>query len=250
MEKKQPRAVRVWLGYALPHLLKGKGRARFYQQLGSVFIPATVKLMAPLGLRAYIPTILDCTPHAMVPDEIALVFYRGEEDYRRACHESCAGRAYGALHGSIFSFEIRDGRPASHSAFPTLFNGKPEQSGAIELFDLAADWQRGEVISEMVVRTDLSVRAFRQDILTMMAALKLRSPVFLESVYYYLSDDLLVCWSSWQKNSQPLLSQKLGDIVLSSRAQPASVPASVFSVDPGLTVAAGESLNLQFDKDR
>jgi len=245
-ETQRNHVVRVWIGYALAGLLATNGRQYFYQQLGDIFIPATVELMAPLGLRAYIPSVLAPARHAVAPDEIALVFYRSEAEYQRACHESCAGRTYGALHGALFSFIAHRGRPASHSAFPLPFNGMPAQSGAIELFDRATDWQRGEILSEAVVRTVLPVADFRRRVCTLMTALQRQPAASLQGVYFYLGDDLLVCWSCWRDRGSALLPPSLGDIVLDSRARGVALPASVFAADPGVSVSEGDSLNLQF----
>ena len=46
-----PKSIRVWQGFRSASL--AEKRERFCDQLGKVFIPATVQQMQPLGLQAY-----------------------------------------------------------------------------------------------------------------------------------------------------------------------------------------------------
>ncbi|MDI5985333.1 hypothetical protein QLQ85_11065 [Halomonas sp. M4R5S39] len=245
-EAQATRAVRVWLGYALPELASGAGRERFYRQLGEIFIPATVQSMAPQGLQAYVPSVLPPSDHPSVPDEIALVFYPSRQCYQQASHASVAGRAYGALHGTVFSFQARQGRPASHSDFPAPFDGQPEQTGPVQLFDSGGSWQQGAVFSEVWLRRGQGVAAFRQGVCEAMATLRARPRQGLLGVYFYLDDDLLVAWSHWQRQGQALQADAIGDLVWADGATAVTVPPSPFADYAGLAVGAGRAFNLQF----
>ncbi|TFH87242.1 hypothetical protein EQG41_07515 [Billgrantia azerbaijanica] len=240
------RAVRVWLGYAQPELAEAVGRERFYQQLGEIFIPATVQLMAPQGLQAYVPSVLPPSDHPKVPDEIALVFYPSRQCYQQASHATVAGRAYGALHGTVFSFQARDGRPASHSDFPAPFAGQPEQSGPVQLFDAGGNWQQGAVFSEVWLRSGQSVAAFRQVVCETMRTLRAQPREGLLGVYFSLDDDLLVVWSHWQQQGEVLLADTVGERVWADIATAVEVPSSPFAKYAGLPVGPGRAFNLQF----
>ena len=156
------------------------------------------------GLQAYVPSVLPPSDHPQVPDEIALVFYPSRQCYRQASHASVAGRAYGALHGTVFSFQARQGRPASHSDFPASFADRPEQSGPVQLFDSGGCWQQGEVFSEVWLRRGQGVAAFRQGVCEAMRNLRARPRQGLLGVYYYRDDELFVTWSHWQRQGQVL----------------------------------------------
>ncbi|WP_157742956.1 hypothetical protein [Halomonas sp. hl-4] len=245
-EMQTMRAVRVWLGYALPELASGTGRERFYQQLGEVFIPATVQSMAPQGLQAYVPSVLPSSHHPKVPDEVALVFYPSRQCYQQASHATVAGRGYGALHSTVFSFQAQQGRPASHSDFPAPFNGQPEQTGPVQLFDSGGNWQQGEVFSEVWLRHGQSVAAFRREICDAMTILLARPLKELLGVFYYQDDNLCVVWSHWQRHGRVLQTNAIGELIWADSAVSVAVPHSPFAAYPGLSVGPGSSFNLQF----
>ena len=90
-------AVRVWRGFKLG----GLSQDQFFGKLGSIFIPGTVLIQAPVGLTAYLPSVLPCDHHPAAPDEIALVFYRVQQSYDDA-KKTVGGRAYSDLHGLVF----------------------------------------------------------------------------------------------------------------------------------------------------
>jgi hypothetical protein len=244
---RETRAVRVWLGYALPELASGGGRERFYRQLGEIFIPATIQSMAPQGLQAYVPSVLPPSEHPGVPDEIALVFYPSRQCYQHASHATVAGRAYGALHGTVFSFQARQGRPASHSDFPAHFDGQPEQTGPVQLFDSGGSWQQGAVFSEVWRRSEQGVAAFRRAVCEAMGTLRARPRPGLRGVYFYLDDDLLVVWSHWErKGRQVVPTYTIGERVWAGSAAAVAVPSSPFADYAGMAVGAGQAFNLQF----
>jgi hypothetical protein len=72
-------AVRVWRGFRQPELTLDQ----FYDKLGSVFVPATVKLQVQAGLQTYVPTVLAGLPGKpdSVPDETAILFWESQQTY-------------------------------------------------------------------------------------------------------------------------------------------------------------------------
>ena len=76
--KSPANAVRVWRGFRLPTLTL----PAFYDKLGTVFVPATVKLQINAGLHSYTPTVpagLEGKPD-YVPDETAILFWKSQEN--------------------------------------------------------------------------------------------------------------------------------------------------------------------------
>jgi hypothetical protein len=126
-------SVRVWTGFKKEEVPVEK----FFERLGSYFMPGTVQIQSQVGLTAYLPSVLPADKPAGVPDEIALVFYAYQEAYYQA-KQTVAGRAYGDLHKVAF-----DDVPVSISGFPAPFAGELAPKGRYTLFDHAADWQKG-----------------------------------------------------------------------------------------------------------
>ena len=239
-DDQQGRAVRVWLGYALTELADQRGL--FYERLGSIFIPATVQFMGPLGLQAYVPMVLPRVDDPVIPDEVALVFYPDAQTYHAACHDSCAGRTYSSLHSTVFSFTPTADRPASHSGFPVLFQPGAGQTGALQVLDDDTNWQHGSVISEVCSRGSDSPEDFLMHCQAAMAHWQEAPEEGLKGVFVYLDEAFLVCWSCWQGEARAL-TQGLGDTVQRSVAMTVHMPASAFADYAGVTVTGGASFN-------
>jgi hypothetical protein len=128
-------SVRVWRGFKLKEL----NVETYYSKLGEVLIPITIQMQSPLGLIAYLPTILPPEKLEAIPDEIALVFYESKDVYQHT-FKTTAGRAYGLIHNAIF--DMHD--DASNSAFPILLNEGAEWEQPYYLFEDCPDWQAGK----------------------------------------------------------------------------------------------------------
>ncbi|WP_407334171.1 hypothetical protein [Enterovibrio sp. 27052020O] len=117
-----PKGIRVWQGYRSQKY--NDDTDGFLEQLGQIFIPATVQLMMPLGLKMYYPAIVPqrvISPPITLPDEIALVGYPSAKNYDEASHHSVAGRAYSSLHETVFNFSPSS-IPTSFSSFPCAYS--------------------------------------------------------------------------------------------------------------------------------
>ncbi|KPJ90232.1 MAG: hypothetical protein AMJ53_14370 [Gammaproteobacteria bacterium SG8_11] len=116
----------------------------FYEALGEVFIPFTAQAMTPLGLTAYIPTVI-FNDDNFLPDEIALVAYPTQCAYKCASKNYAAGRAYGKLHGAVFNFKTSTKIGTSHSEFPQLYKNLLAEGQPFYLLPNQADWRSGKV---------------------------------------------------------------------------------------------------------
>lgn len=107
-------AVRVWIARRRQNrnaegLPTGPALSRdaFLTALRQTFVPATVQLMAPLGLCAYFPTLPPAVavppgnPSDDLPEETALVFYTSREAYDTA-RQTPVGRLYAESHRLYF----------------------------------------------------------------------------------------------------------------------------------------------------
>lgn len=128
-------AVRVFAGYRRA----GSDQATFYKELGEVFMPGTPAMLAPLGLSAYVPAVLDLD--AGVPDEVALIIYASRPVYEKA-RSTVQGRMYTHSHAGVFDMSRSRGQWSGTTDAPDKLNG--EDRAAWRLFDDPVDWQQGE----------------------------------------------------------------------------------------------------------
>jgi hypothetical protein len=105
---------------------------QFTQSLGSVFIPATVKVGVGKGLLAYEPVLTTGILSAV--DEIALVSYESESAYQ-SLFATAAGKAYQNLHWQYFD------RPTSSSVEPISYAGEVMSGGAYDFHPSYAGWR-------------------------------------------------------------------------------------------------------------
>ncbi len=244
--------VRVWIGYALPELRIDNNREQFCKTLGQVFIPATVQMMQPLGLSAYLPTILPSNTDTFVPDEIALVIYPSCQRYEHAKSSSTGGRAYQLLHSTLFNFQATADVPASHSAFPLMFDSERIPNtpyGSFSLFSNMVDWQSG---TPTVLAADFKLEKTNElpkNIFRQMAEIQKHPPHGLDGLIFYLCENFVIVWSHWKAKAYTLNLLKNIDglrTVLNSRYTEAHVPMPITTDYPGLAASPGDSYNFQF----
>jgi hypothetical protein len=144
---------RFWIGTKLPALSAEEFRAG----LNETFIPKTVELgkteLSPghHPLVSYVPALLPTMPErpsdlaGILPDEIALVTYRSESEYR-ALRATPAGEAYSALHWDYFE------RDSSRSRVAGLFTGTLDNDQAYALLDSGRGLQSGAVTLRVLDR--------------------------------------------------------------------------------------------------
>ncbi len=254
--------VRVWLGYALPQFRTAEGRSSFHEKLGGVFIPATVQLMAPLGLTAYLPTIVPSDRCPDVPDEVALVFYESFDAYNAARTSSTGGRAYQMLHSCVFNFDPNSDSPASNSGFPVHYHPIDFLSGEgryFSLFDWPVNWQEGHTAVFI-----MEVTSGREALAQELTALQQNPPPNLNGVILACEGQCIVVWMHWSA-AGGLADQRAAEqpqrdardlgmlaavpglrLVFSAVAMPAQVPMPVTTPYSGIVVDAGTSLCFRF----
>jgi hypothetical protein len=146
-----PDAARVFFGFRSAALSatsadteqqRAQKRTEFFARLGRTFMPATPLMMAPLGLAAYLPAILDPPTDSSLPDEAALIVYVSREVYRGSRETSLSRRLYTSAHEAVFDMK------RSYAEFPTLIEhptSTPAGTQFAYLMDRRVDWQDGEV---------------------------------------------------------------------------------------------------------
>ncbi|WP_315983034.1 hypothetical protein [Aliamphritea spongicola] len=134
-----PAGIRVWQGFRIASM--AADWQRFSEQLGKIFIPATVQQMQPLGLQAYFPLILPDSGFTL-PDELALVIYSSQDVYKTATRETVAG---GPMVHCMGLCLISTGKGTFPRAglFPVAWSGNLEDSKPVYLKDAAIDWHSG-----------------------------------------------------------------------------------------------------------
>jgi len=236
-----PDAVRVWRGFRLESL----DQATFFDKLGSIFIPGTVQIQAPVGLTAYMPSVLPAEKHPAAPDEIALVFYRVQQAYHDA-KLTVGGRAYSDLHGLVFDL----GR--SLSGFPEKFAGEVAADGRYHLFDEPLDWQHGVVQTFVGVRREGDGR-FRERIAGWLGGVQRDGGP--DGAIASASDEYVVYWEHWpdedaaEDSPIPGLAD-LVEPVYRERMEPTPMHHGLWEDYKGLEppVGGGESFNFQFGR--
>lgn len=234
-------AVRVW-----------RGRRRedvppeaFVAELQRVFVPATVRMMSPLGLVAYVPTLVHDDAQSELPDELALVFYKSRRAYEDA-RKVPAGKTYGAMHGTIFQLS------RSRSAFATLWpGGEIVQKQPFLLFGLdapegsplpAPDWQALR-IDVMIGRvSDLAALA------ASLEALRARPPDGLRGYIFVHDGDYYVRWAGFDPGAAAvgLAEQGVEPMLRSTAQRHALAPALPLTPELPVPLQAGGTLNMVF----
>src|SRR5579862_7240309 len=181
-----PDSVRVWRGFQLPALTVDQ----FCSKLGTVFVPATVKMQIDIGLQAYVPSIpagLAGKP-ATVPDETALIFWESPSVYWNG-FMTLAVRTYTLTHSGCYITENNKSR----ADFPTLLSGALTADQPVYLIDKPADWMTGAVRHFVGQRSaNLDPVAFRAAAAASLTAIQ--KTVDLEAAIACAGDDYLVYW--------------------------------------------------------
>ncbi|UCE62166.1 MAG: hypothetical protein JSU63_10740 [Phycisphaerales bacterium] len=238
--KVAPDAVRVWRGFRLSHL----SQAEFFKKLGSFFIPGTVQIQLPVGLTAYLPSVLPKDKPSEAPDEIALVFYEVKQAYDDA-KKTVGGRAYSDLHGLAFDLN------RSMSGFPDPYKGTLVEDEKYHLFNEPVDWQHG------VVKTFVGVRergnSFHEEVANWLTGVQQNEGP--DGAIVSASRNFVVYWEHWS-DAKMAKSSRMSELrewlkpVYEKIIEPFELPQRLWDEYVGVEVSGGESFNFQFERGR
>jgi hypothetical protein len=247
-----PDSVRVWRGFQLPDLTIDK----FCEKLGTVFVPATVKMQIDIGLQAYAPTIpagLASKP-AEVPDETAVLFWESPDVYWNG-FSTLAARTYTLTHNGCYVMTpIDDGQPKSRADFPVLFSGSLKSEQSVFLFSKPADWMSGSIRHIVGARPAAQEEsAFLSSVAGVLS--QIQASIALEGAIACVGKDYLVYWelglaAPGMQNPPtgiPLL-EKVLDWNHSFSPAPTYIPIGLWDVWAGMDVVSGSSFNMQFSR--
>ncbi len=191
-----PNSVYVWRGYKNDE----KTYEDFYSFLGSVFVPACALLQPPVGLRAYIPTLVpQRNKHMAIPDQTALMFWATPQSHNLA-NETVAVRAYQHLHGALYDMT------RSHTPeVPVTLPSEKEKIVADQpyyLLEHAADWMFGQIIHVIGSRpSSLSVTEFLQANHTWALEFQKNIPANVDAALLSCAEDYTVLWIHMDSNN-------------------------------------------------
>lgn len=242
-----PDSVRVWRGFRAPTMTQDA----FFDRLGTVFVPSTVKMQVDNGLEGYLPTIpagISDKPDT-TPDETALIFWESQQTYWDAFN-TLATRTYTLTHAAVYK------APDSGAAFPKAWKGTLTQDEPVYLVDRPADWMRGRVKHLVASRPDKqSPDAFASAIGKVLG--QILKTVELEGAIAVVGADHLVYWElgipsklgNPSPSGIPLLQKKVGWSQVFSPA-PTFLSVGLWDDWPGMDVRPGSSFNMQFKRRR
>lgn len=233
-----PGAVRVWRGYRAETMAQDV----FFTNLGTVFVPATVKMQIAIGLNCYLPSVPAGLPGKpdTVPDETAILFWGTQDTYTNG-FKTLAVRTYTLTHNAVY-------RKPSGANFPDLFAGSLKSEQPVYLFGHSADWMKGSVRHLLGSRpAALTPADFQKKIADQLAGIQKAGK--LEGAIACAGDDYLVYWELGPANTGSLdgLAASLGwskviDCV------PTTIDAGLWNEWPGMTINSGDGFNMQFKR--
>jgi hypothetical protein len=239
-----PDAMRVWRGFRLPALPLDD----FLARLGTVFVPATVKMQIDAGLQGYVPTVtagLAGKP-STVPDETAILSWESQQAYADG-FLTLAVRTYTLTHGGVYTAHD----PESRADFPVPFEDALASGAPVHLGGDRVDWMLGDVTHLVGARPEgqdaASFRAALADALR-----QIQRDVALDGAIACAGDDYVVYWELGPRAG----AARGGTDVLAELVDwhevftpvPTSVEAGLWDEWPGMEVRSGSSFNMQFER--
>jgi hypothetical protein len=241
-----PGSVYVWRGFKSPT----KTYEQFAEFLGGVFVPACALLQPPVGLRAYLPTmVLQNAKPAAVPDQTALMFWATPESHDLA-DRAIAVRIYQNLHGDAYDLQ-RSHTPevpvSIACATGTLVAEQP-----YFLIDAPADWMLGDVHHLVAARRPETTAAdFLAQVHAWATALHAAPPDGANAALLCCGTDYVVAWvhgvrpgAALARALDPIAA--LSAPVLRASPRATTLPAGLWSDWPGLDLINNPCINLQF----
>ncbi len=244
-----PDAVRVWRGFRLPDF----SLEDFYKKLGTVFVPATVKMQIDAGLNSYIPTVpagLTDKPDS-VPDETAILFWESPGTYWNG-FTRLAVRTYTLTHNGVYKTKNHESR----ADFPVFFTGSIDVDQPVYLFEKSADWMHGSVNHFVASRpADVDISMFQTSIAKALTDIQKEIP--LEGAIACIGNDYLVYWElepvapgvKQSPSGIPILQEVLTDWKQTFSPSPTFLPIGLWDEWTGMDVRAGSSFNMQFKRE-
>ncbi|AHI67734.1 hypothetical protein NX868_11345 [Burkholderia thailandensis] len=244
-----PDSVRVWRGFRLPSL----GLDQFMSKLGTVFVPATVKMQIDAGLRAYAPTVPAGLPGkpASVPDETAILFWASPATYWNG-FARLAVRTYTLTHNGVYLTQDNQSR----ADFPVRFDGTLAVDQPVYLYDAPADWMRGAIRHLVAARPAAADPAsFRSAIAKALADIQKNVP--LAGALACTGNDYVVYWelgpvaagAAQAPTGVPRLQAVLTDWHETFAPAPTFLPIGLWDEWAGMDVRSGSSFNMQFERE-
>jgi hypothetical protein len=239
-----PDSVYVWRGFKAA----GATYEAFSQFLGSVFVPACALLQPPVGLRAYLPTMVPQAgkPDA-VPDQTALMFWATPKSHDLAA-QAIAVRIYQNLHGNAYDM-VRSTLPEVPVALPGAGPMQAEQP--YFLLNQQADWMKGSV-HHLVGgrRADLGQTDFLNAAYQWAAGFSKQTPPEIDAALLCCGNDYLAAWVHGAKPNADLAGSLAGlaaltTPVLSAAPQALKLPAGLWDSWPGLDLSKDTCVNIQ-----
>ncbi len=238
-------AVRVWRGYKK----EGVKTEIFLKKLSEVFIPATAMFQKNFGLKAYIPVITPMKKTESIPDEIALVFYESKEKYGES-FSTVAGRTYGDLHGTIFSYdEVRK----SKSSWPEYFEKDLKTGIPFFLFNKDVNWQNGGVrVFIIEKKEETSVDKFQEYINKKIDELKNKPPHGMDNCIGVFENNYLILFEHYNTRTMiiPQEIEEMHDfskLIMFKEAIPLWISSTPFELYEGIGKITEEIIfNIQF----
>lgn len=236
-------AVRVWRGYKRSEL----SLTDFFNRLGSTFVPSGAEMESHLGLHVYIPAFpAGIEKPDTVPDETAILFWETQQTYHDA-FKTLAERVYSSTHGPLF-------RSQSTAGFPKFFKDTIKSEQPYYLFDTPADWMYGVVKHLVGGRPEgENPEQFLSHVQAWATDEQVSAPEGLDGAIICAGNDYLVYWEHWM-DAECAKTSSIDNLatlvvpVLLKDAVPTSLPAGLWDVWEGLTIASGDCLNLQFKR--
>jgi hypothetical protein len=248
-----PNAVRVWRGFRLPSL----PLEQFYNKLGTVFVPATVKLQIDAGLHSYTPSVpagLEGKPD-YVPDETAILFWKSQQTYYNG-FTRLAVRTYTLTHGGVY---ITTAQPMSRADFPILFKSQAslKVDAPVFLFDQNADWMNGTIRHIVAERPrTMDAKTFHTNCAK--ALTEIQKITSLSGAVACIGDEYLVYWelgalapgTNNPESGIPLLQPFLTGWSQVFSPAPTYLPIDIYDEWAGMDVRSGSSFNMQFKRNK
>ena len=151
----------------------------FVELINRWLIPATPSYASQKALRAYAPVLLPKNLKSKYHDEIALILYSSEANYRalRNDKSNIEGSTYGPIHQDIFAMGQEGNKASSRSLVPKVFTKSIKLEGNLKEVSYDIKGTQADLIGAqsdfvLVDRSYLTVYEFKKNIRKYMRSVK------------------------------------------------------------------------------